>query len=110
LDTGKQGYPISKGASQASVTGGPSAGPYPPASAKDAGADRGRWVVRGLWLAVSCSLLGMAIFLPFGWDTKEYVRTLHGGSALAYSPLFLVPVVGVARLLPLWLTPTSRDG
>src|ERR1039458_8473158 len=51
-------------------------------------------------------------FFPFGWDAKDYLSALQrypayvngqASSSLAYSPLFMIPVLGVARLLPLWL-------
>jgi hypothetical protein len=54
----------------------------------------------------------MAIFLPFGWDAKDYLSALqqysayvngHASLSLAYSPLFMIPVLSAARLLPLWL-------
>ncbi len=55
----------------------------------------------------------MAIFLPFAWDAQVYladVQHYHAyitgqvDSSLAYSPLFMITALGVARLLPLWLT------
>ena len=46
----------------------------------------------------------MLIFLDSGCDAKDYLSALHGGSSLAYSPLFMIPTVSVAKLLPLWLT------
>jgi len=55
----------------------------------------------------------MAISLPFGWDATDYLSALQQypayisgqiSSSLAYSPLFMIPAVGVVRLLPLWLT------
>jgi len=76
-------------------------------------ADRGRWIAGLLWAVAVGSVVGMAIFLPFGWDAKDYLAALaqypayvsgQAGSSLAYSPLFMIPVMGVARLLPLWLT------
>ncbi len=75
--------------------------------------DRGRWVVGLLWLGAVCSIVGMAIFLPFAWDAQVYLADLHQyqayihgqvDSSLAYSPLFMITALGVARLLPLWLT------
>lgn len=75
--------------------------------------DRGRWAVRLLWLGAACAIVGMAVFLPFAWDAKVYLlalRQYHAyvsgqlSSSLAYSPLFMIPALGVARLLPLWLT------
>ena len=75
--------------------------------------DRRRWVVGLLWLGAVCSIAGMAIFLPFAWDAQVYLVDLHQyhayisgqvDSSLAYSPLFMITVLGVARLLPLWLT------
>jgi len=77
--------------------------------------DRGRWVVGLLWLGAVCSIVGMAIFLPFAWDAQVYLADLHQyqayihgqvDSSLAYSPLFMITALGVARLLPLWLTIT----
>ncbi len=74
--------------------------------------DRGRWAAGLLWLGAACAVVGMAIFLPFGWDAKDYLSALQQypayvngqpSSSLAYSPLFMIPVLGVARLLPLWL-------
>jgi hypothetical protein len=65
-----------------------------------------------LWLGAAGAVVGMAIFLPFGWDAKDYLSALQrypayvngqASSSLAYSPLFMIPVLGVARLLPLWL-------
>ena len=44
----------------------------------------------------------------FGWDPKDYLAALaqypaymsgQAGSSLAYSPLFMIPVIGVARQL-----------
>ena len=38
--------------------------------------DRGRWVVRLLWLGAVCSMVGMANFLVFGSlgsDAKDYL-------------------------------------
>jgi hypothetical protein len=55
----------------------------------------------------------MSIFLPSAWDAKDYVLALQQyhayvngqlSSSLAYSPLFMIPALGVARLLPLGLT------
>lgn len=75
--------------------------------------DRGRWVVGLLWLGAVCSIVGMAIFLPFAWDAQVYLadlRQYHAyingqlDSSLAYSPLFMIAALGVARLLPLSLT------
>jgi hypothetical protein len=75
--------------------------------------DRGRWAAGLLWLGAACSVVGMAISLPFGWDATHYLSALQQypayisgqmSSSLAYSPLFMIPAVGVARLLPLWLT------
>ena len=75
-------------------------------------ADRGRWAAGLLWLGAACSVVGMAIFLPFGWDAKNYLSALQqypayvngqASSSLAYSPLFMIPALGAARLLPLWL-------
>jgi hypothetical protein len=74
--------------------------------------DRGRWAAGLLWLGAAGAVVGMAIFLPFGWDAKDYLSALQrypayvngqASSSLAYSPLFMIPVLGVARLLPLWL-------
>ena len=68
--------------------------------------DRGRWVVRLLWLGAVCSMVGMANFLVFGSlgsDAKDYLSALHGSSSLPYSPLFIIPASGLAKLLPLWL-------
>lgn len=54
----------------------------------------------------------MAIFLPFGWDAQDYLSALqqyssyvngHASLSLAYSPLFMIPALSAARLLPLWL-------
>jgi hypothetical protein len=65
-----------------------------------------------LWLGAVGAIVGMAIFLPFGWDAKDYLSALHQYSdyvsghasfSLAYSPLFMIPVLSAARLLPLWL-------
>jgi hypothetical protein len=78
-----------------------------------AAADRGRWIAALLWLGAACAVIGMAIFLPFGWDAKDYLSALQQypayingqeSSSLAYSPLFMISAVGVAGLLPLWLT------
>jgi hypothetical protein len=91
LITGKQSYPT------------PQIEVAEPAPRASTAADRGRWIVRLLWVGVACSVVGMAIFLPFGWDGKDYLAALHGDTSLAYSPLFIKTVVGVARLLPLWL-------
>jgi hypothetical protein len=75
--------------------------------------DRGRWIVGFLWLGAVCSIVGMAIFLPFAWDAQVYLADLHQyqdyvhgqvDSSLAYSPLFMITALGMARLLPLWLT------
>jgi hypothetical protein len=65
---------------------------------------RGRWGVGLLWLGAACAIVGMAIFLDFGCDAKDYLAVLHGSPGLAYSPLFMIPTVGLAKLLPLWLT------
>jgi hypothetical protein len=75
--------------------------------------DRGRWAVALLWLGAAGAIVGMAIFLPFAWDAKDYLAALQQyhayvngqiSSSLAYSPLFMIPTLGAARLLPLWLT------
>lgn len=66
-----------------------------------------------LWLGAAAAIVGMAIFLPFAWDAKDYLLALQQyrayvngqiSASLAYSPLFMIPTLGVARLLPLWLT------
>lgn len=76
-------------------------------------AERGPWAVRLLWLGAACSVVGMAIFTPFGCDSKDYLKAIghytayinrQEGLSLPYSPLFTIPVAGLARLLPLWLT------
>ena len=65
-----------------------------------------------LWLGAAGAIVGMAIFLPFGWDARDYLGALqqysayvngHASFSLAYSPLFMIPVLSAARLLPLWL-------
>jgi hypothetical protein len=75
--------------------------------------DRGLWVVRSLWLGLACSLVGMAVFTPFGCDDKDYLSVIsnysvyvygQGTYSVAYSPLFIIPTAGLVRLLPLWLT------
>jgi hypothetical protein len=51
----------------------------------------------------------MAYFLVFGSvgsDAKDYLSALHGSSLLPYSPLFMIPAAGVAKVLPLWLVIT----
>jgi hypothetical protein len=84
----------------------PTKNPEPVASSIFAGgADRGgRWIEWSLWVGAAVSVLCMAIFLPAGNDAKDYLVALRGNSSLAYSPLFMIPTVAVARLLPLWLT------
>ena len=73
-----------------------------------------RWPLAStwLWLGASGAIIGMAIFLPFGWDAKDYLAALqqysayvngHATFSLAYSPLFMIPVLSVAKLLPLGL-------
>ena len=73
-----------------------------------------RWTTAPLWLwaGAAAAIVGMAIFLPFGWDAKDYLTALqqytsyvngHAGFSLAYSPLFMIPVLSAAKLLPLWL-------
>jgi hypothetical protein len=66
-----------------------------------------------LWTAAALALVGMVIFLPSASDAKDYVAALSNfsgyleGSAtysLAYSPLFLIPVLAGFLLLPFWLT------
>ena len=61
-----------------------------------------------LWLGGAvCSMVGMANFLVFGSlgsDAKDYLSALATGtSSLPYSPLFIIPASGLAKLLPLWL-------
>lgn len=76
-----------------------------------------RWPLAStwLWLGAAGAIIGMAIFLPFGWDAKDYLSALqqysayvngHATFSLAYSPLFMIPVLSVAKLLPLWLAIT----
>jgi hypothetical protein len=73
-----------------------------------------RWPLAStwLWLGAAGAIIGMAIFLPFGWDAKNYLAALqqysayvngHATFSLAYSPLFMIPVLSVAKLLPLGL-------
>jgi len=70
------------------------------------------WGVQLLWLGAACSVVAMALFTPYGCDAKSYLEAIrqytayiHGqeSSSLAYSPLFLIPAAGLARLMPLWL-------
>lgn len=66
--------------------------------------DRGRWIVGLLWLGAACSVTGMAFFLASSWDSNEYLAAVRRGvSGLPYSPLFMIPTLKVARLLPIWL-------
>jgi len=73
---------------------------------------RARWVVPVFWLGAALALVGMAKFMPFAWDAKDYLLAVqqypayvHGqvNLSLAYSPLFMIPALGAATLLPLWL-------
>jgi len=77
--------------------------------------DRGRWVVRLLWVGIACSVVGMRLSTAFGWDARDYLSAIrhyeayidgNASASLPYSPLFMIPTAGVARLLPLWLTIT----
>lgn len=64
----------------------------------------GRWIEWSLWTGAVVAVLCMATFLPAGNDASDYLAALRGNSSLAYSPLFMIPTVAVAKLLPLWLT------
>src|ERR1700694_6030663 len=72
---------------------------------RNAAVDRGRWVVRLLWLGAACSVTGMMVFTNFGWDPSDYLPAFdpHQIYSLPYSPLVMIPVVGLGRLLPLSL-------
>ena len=66
-----------------------------------------------LWAGAAVAVVCMGIFLPFCWDAKDYLLAIRQYSAyvngqeissLAYSPMFLIPTLSIATLLPLWLT------
>jgi hypothetical protein len=70
----------------------------------------GLWL---MWLAAAASVAAMALFLAPPCDAKDYLLALsqytahpggQAGTPLAYSPLFMIPTLWMARLLPLWLT------
>jgi hypothetical protein len=72
----------------------------------------GRWVVPLFWSGAAFAVIGMALFMPFGWDARDYLLAVqqysayvHGQASLslAYSPLFMIPTLGLVTLLPLWL-------
>lgn len=62
-----------------------------------------RWVIALLWMGAAASILCFALFLDFACDGRDYLSALRGKGTLAYSPLFLVPTLHVARLLPVGL-------
>jgi hypothetical protein len=56
-----------------------------------------------MWVGAACSMVGMMIFANFGWDARDYMSAFEPYQiwALPYSPVVMIPVLGLGKLLPL---------